>query len=389
MTYLADRRLFVVLIAIQTLTLSLLMADIWGQQRLRRQQHRLLERASQDAARAGQLAAEARFGPAQKAYQRAASRAAGAGSLLRAEDWELAARQAEALSAVARQQLPRRAELPALRELADELAAASAPDARGAAVALEAACLQAEGDIPAAVDRLRRALQEEGATSPWLHWQLGLALLRQQAGSEEAVGELEQVLGAVPGFGPALHQLGLAHLSLGHRERAVEGLQQAVAKGAGLAAALDLARLLLDDQRWADAVPHLETVLRADPGNVEALRLLGSALYRLERFEQAADTYRKAYGLQPEPRTLLSAVIALHGGRSHEQALALLEPLLPQAAAVPEIRYERALLLLDMKRTADAGSELEAYIQLASTLPAERQRVAEAKHRLARLYAEK
>ncbi|MBM4320312.1 MAG: tetratricopeptide repeat protein, partial [Deltaproteobacteria bacterium] len=358
-----SRHSFYLLIALQIATLALLALGLCSLLRHGERQDAVLRRAEQQASRGAELLAAARFDAARLAYAEAERLAAATGELDRADAFTENARRAEALAMVARPRLPGRAQLDALHTLAERLAGSEQAESRAAGAALEATLLQAQGDLAGAAARARRALQEEKLESPWLRWQLGSALLRQRSTTDAALA-LEQVVSALPSFAPGFHRLGLAYVAQNRRDAAISALQKSLALGMGAGAALDLARLYLDGQMWAEAIPHLETVLRSRPEEVEALRLLGSALYRLKRFELAAESYSKAYQLKPEPRTLLSAVIALHGGGAHQQALALCETLLPLAPQIPEIRYERALLLIELKQAVEAAAELERYIKL-------------------------
>lgn len=326
---------------------------------------------------AAQLEQADRFAAAQRAWARAARSGTGG----EAPAWELAALRAEALEVVARPLLPAPSELPRLADLRADLESAPDSAARSAAVALGMVIHRANGNRTAALDAARAA-EAEGQLDDWVRWQRGLALLRNRMHTE-AVADLEGIVRARPQFGAAYHQLGLAYFAAGRREGAIGALQRARQHGADESAALDLARVFLASEMWAEAIPHLEAVLEARRGDTEALRLLAAAHYQLKRFRVAAETYEKAYALDPQPRTRLSAAIALHGGGHHREALELLDTLLPQAPAVPEIRYERALVLMDLGRPEAARAELGAYLEIAADLPAEQERVANARRQIA------
>jgi tetratricopeptide (TPR) repeat protein len=171
-------------------------------------------------------------------------------------------------------------------------------------------------------------------------------------------------------------------LADGRPDAGIEALKKAVTLGAGPAASLDLAKAFLSREMWAESIDHLETVLRSDPGDAEALRLLGAAYYQIKRFELAAKTYQKAHRIEPTPRTLISAVIALQGAGAWARALGIIDELLPQMPRLPEIGFHRATLLERLGRADEARQAYQAYLAVAVGHPDEGKRVAAARARL-------
>lgn len=334
-------------------------------------------RAAAITARAVALEAEGRYPAAALAYARAARIAADADAIEAALD---AAARAEALALIAADALPAATERDRVAGLVEALAAGSTEADRIAAAALDAVRLRLAGNLEAAAKHIEGA-RAAGLDSPWFDWQLG-ALRLQQGRTADAITRLEALARARPDFAPGLHRLGLAYLADEQAEAAIGALQRAIDAGAEPDAALDLARLFLGRQMWAEAIPHLETVLRGRGGDVEALRLLAAAHFRLGRHELAARTYRAAHRLDNDPRTLLSAAIALAAGGKQGEALAVLDVLQPRAAELPEVAWQRARILLDLDRRADAMGALSTYLAAAAGRPEEAARVAEARRLL-------
>ncbi|MCB9544069.1 MAG: tetratricopeptide repeat protein [Myxococcales bacterium] len=360
----------VVLLAVTGALLALVLAD-------RGDRADREDRAAALTARAAALEAEGRFAAAALAHERAARITADPASIDAALD---AANRAEALAIVAADALPPPSERARLDALAEAIAAAPGAADRITAALLDAVRERVRGNLDAAGKRLEEA-RATGDDDPWFDWQLG-AIYLQQGRTTDAVARLEALARARPGFGPGLHRLGLAYLADKRDEAAIGALQRAITAGAGPDAALDLARIFLARQMWAEAIPHLEAVLRGRGGDVEALRLLAAAHFRLGRHELAARTYRAAHRLDLDPRTLLSAAIALAAGGKQGEALAVLDDLQPRAAELPEVAWQRARILLDLDRRTEAQVALRTYLAAAAGRPEEAERVAQARRLL-------
>jgi tetratricopeptide (TPR) repeat protein len=307
----------------------------------------------------------------------------GAGDAERLRSHGAALDRARALSLVARDFLPGGSDRFTADALVERLAAEGSPASLQASAALEVCLRRADGALPAARTRAEAALKA-GQDSLWLQWQLG-ALALSEGRVDDALGALERVAKEAPEFAPVFHRLGLAYLSASRREAAIGALQKAVTLSAQPEASLDLARAFLAGEMWAEAQAPLETVLRADGTRVEALRLLALSFFRQQNFARAAELYRKAWGLAPEPRTLLSAAIALHAGGQHAAALETLDTLAPAARGVPEILFLRGRVLTDIGRPADARATYGAYIEVATNVADESERLKAAQAALAAL----
>ncbi|MCB9548867.1 MAG: hypothetical protein H6706_23935 [Myxococcales bacterium] len=326
--------------------------------------------AGAEEARATGLEAEDRFAEAALAWERAARGLPGPEGLRRLD----AARRAQALAVVAAPALPTGREVDTLWALRAALEAAGD---RPTAELLSLALQRADGRRADALETLER-LRAAGETSPWLLWHAG-GLRLEESRLVEAQELLEALVKAKPAFGAGWHRLGLTYLAGGRPEAATEALIRATRAGAGAEAELDLGRLFLKREMWAEGIPHLENALRGrqPPGvAAEALRLLGAAHFHLKRPELAAETYRKAFALEPEPRTLLSAAIALTTAGRHAEAAEALQSLAPRAPEVPEILFQQAVVAAALQQPT--GPILERYLALARGNPGEKERVAQA-----------
>lgn len=351
-----------ILLVVQCATLGLVAWGVWRPP--------AGEAEAQAAWARGQaLEAEGGYPAAALAYERAALLNPGAAAV-GAQD---AARRARALACIAAADLPERDQLEMLGALATELEASTSAESQAAAPILRLVLARARGER-AEADALVSKLAA-GEKTLWFQWHAG-ALRLEEGRVAEAQELLEGLARARPAFGPGLYRLGLTYAAGGRTEAAIEALQRATAAGAGRAAELDLGRLFLKQEMWAEALPHLENALRAPlpaAQQAEGMRLVAAAHFHLKRFGLAARTYQQAYGLEPEPRTLLSAAIALTAGGEHAEAGRVLETLAPWAQAVPEIIYQQAVVAVALGQSP--RTLLERYLAVARPLPGEADRV--------------
>ena len=182
--------------------------------------------------------------------------------------------------------------VPSLRQ-----AAASQPDHAQIHVELGQLYLQV-GQSGLAVPPLRRAvaLDPRMATA---HWRLGEALagLGDPAGAVEA---LEAAVRLQPGLALAHYRLGLLYYEQGQSQAAADAFRRAGRSGlAGVGKFVAEARALILEGREADAEPLLRRAIKRDPGNGEAVGLLGGALAALGDFAEAAKCYEAALKLSP------------------------------------------------------------------------------------------
>lgn len=338
---------------------------------LNREAEEAAARAATHQQRAGELEAEGRYAAAATAWRRVAQVARHPGTV----DGALSrADRAAALTVIAAGGLPADSARPALIDLSERLAGGEGED-RIAAVGLEAVLRRLEGNLVAAAKVITDA-EADGVTSPWFDWQLGIIRLREGR-TEDARTRLEALVKERPAFAPGFHRLGLVYMAGDQREAAIGALQKAIEAGGPPEVSLDLARLHLGQKMWAEAIPHLERVLRGQGGNVDALRLLAAAHYRLGRHGVAARTYRQAYEMDGDPRTLMSAAIALQAGGKQGEALAVLDTLMPRVEQLPEVAWQRGKILLDLGRVGEGRATLERYLSAAAGKPEEAERMAE------------
>jgi tetratricopeptide (TPR) repeat protein len=123
----------------------------------------------------------------------------------------------------------------------------------------------------------------------------------------EANGQLDQAAGAYrkaltidPDYGPARLALIQAELNRGNADAAIAEAQKA-AQGS---ASPELQRLigehLVRKSDYAQALGYLEKATKGLPGNPDGWALLGRAYHAAGRYENAAESYKKAVELAPQ-----------------------------------------------------------------------------------------
>jgi Flp pilus assembly protein TadD len=122
---------------------------------------------------------------------------------------------------------------------------------------------------------------------------------------DEAVRAFQQTLKLDPNNVKAEDNLGLAFAGLGRIDDATGAYQDAIAlqkdtrsKNAG--PFIDMADLLLNQNRSAEAVPYLKQAIEISPGDFKAHELLGKAYSRLDQFSQAQTELEQASALAPQ-----------------------------------------------------------------------------------------
>ena len=126
---------------------------------------------------------------------------------------------------------------------------------------------------------------------------------------EEAVRAFQQSLKLEPKNVKTEDNLGLAYAGLGHvgdavaaYHAAMEWQQDAPTKNPG--PFIDLADLLLDQNRSEEAIPYLHDAIKITPQDSKVHELLGKAYARLDRFPEAQAELEKAAELAPENANL-------------------------------------------------------------------------------------
>lgn len=131
------------------------------------------------------------------------------------------------------------------------------------------------------------------------HYNLACCLERQRR-FDDAAQSYRRAIAAQPAFIEALSRYGNLLHGLGQREAAMECFRRAFAAApTSTAGRMNRVKLLLEEENGPDAERVLGTILAAEPGNSEALRLLGNLLRESGRFDEAVNHLTRAIELDP------------------------------------------------------------------------------------------
>jgi len=111
----------------------------------------------------------------------------------------------------------------------------------------------------------------------------------------------ERLVALQPNSAEALSNLGVAYHMAGRIPQAVDTLQRALRLNASLVPAnLILGIDLVQMGKAEQAIPSLQKVLQHDSTNRDALLALASSYFALQRFDQAAEVYRRHTTIHPK-----------------------------------------------------------------------------------------
>ncbi len=210
-----------------------------------------------------------------------------------------------------------------------------------------------EGRLDSARSRFERALTLDRELTPALAG-LGEILLRQDSAGRalEVLREVKSV--GAPDWG-LLHNLGLAFSRLGQSDSALAYYRLAwLSQPDSLASALDYAVALASSDSLPRAIEVASALAGANPGETMLHYNLGNWLLRLERYNEAADSYRAALKANPkdDKSHLNLGLLYMRFLGQPDSALAHLEASLSAAPAQPQAQTIRnAIELLKRQKS--------------------------------------
>jgi tetratricopeptide (TPR) repeat protein len=288
----------------------------------------------------------------------------------------LATRVLDAESVIKDRNHPKPATIPTVEVLADLLEGEGVSHQTRSRL-LRMVVLRSRG-LAAEANTIAGAFSASELKDVWVQWQLGLLHLHLSK-ADEALKALKIVVSQKPEFAAGHHALALAHSKLGESDKAVAALEKSLEHGAGGEVHLDLGRLHLGQKNWKKALDHLSrSLVSPRAGSAETVRMVAAAQYHLKQYEAAAQNYVRAYELEADPRTLLSAAIALHANSNFIGSVKVLKPLLRDEQKVPEVHFQMALALMGLKEVDAAKASLTRYVRLATGRKSEANRLKQA-----------
>ena len=129
-------------------------------------------------------------------------------------------------------------------------------------------------------------------------------------------------------------------------------------------ARLTMARILVADRKAGNAIPHLQRVLKDQPGHVPAALMLADLHAREFRYDQAIPVLESAARATAEDAiTLTLANLYIRAGR-FDEAIARLAPLLKENPNLVQARFITGLAQLGKRDVSGAIAQFEAVTRV-------------------------
>lgn len=196
---------------------------------------------------------------------------------------------------------------------------------------------------------------------------LKTAFVHHQSGQlQEAQSLYEEILQRDPGQFDALQLFGVLFAQKGEQEKALGLFDRALLIDASRDALhRNRAKALFDLERWKEAAESYQNYLQFQPDDVEALTAMGECNFTLGHYEAARSAFQKAIEVNPQHLRAITALAFLHeqtgdfalSARFFGEALALQ----PES---PEISTHRAFILTKLGRFEEASHLIEKSLAL-------------------------
>lgn len=189
----------------------------------------------------------------------------------------------------------------------------------------------------------------------WDEYQRGLLSLEKND-PQGSVEHFKRATSAFSGYYEALYHTGVAELRLGHRDEAMQAFERAVDLSEGRYARADfgIGALLCEQGKPIEAEAVLRTGLEVDDSLPEGYALLGIALMRQGRIEEAEKSAREALLRNPSFGEAYLVLADVHASRhEYDSQLKDLETYLTLEPKGPEserVRLARELALRNLAK---------------------------------------
>lgn len=199
------------------------------------------------------------------------------------------------------------------------------------------------------------------------------ALMSGTGRAGDLIAELQAILAAEPDIAEAHMLLGLAYRSVGNDmlAEAVAEFRQALALDPALVAGrYYLANAYMDLGRAERAREELQTALTQSPGQLQFTTLLAEAERRAGNPARALELARQVPAADPAgAQARYHAAMALLDLKRRAEAITELEALVSAGVSPPDVTSALGLAYLDEGRVADATKPLTAAVQAAPARP--------------------
>jgi len=169
-----------------------------------------------------------------------------------------------------------------------------------------------------------------------------------------------------PEFPGVFASLGGVLAQLGDEAGAQAALAQAVERGeGGAAASFNMGVVLSKENKYAEAIPHLQAAVAADPDMKDAHRALGTAYRKLRKYRDAAQTYQTVVDrFGPDPSDLYQLGFAQARSDRHADAVQNYEMVVALQPTNFNAHYNLGNSLLSLDRNEAAADAFRTALQL-------------------------
>ncbi len=225
------------------------------------------------------------------------------------------------------------------------------------------------GDLPAAIDLLRRATVTDG-TVALFHCNLG-EMYRLAGQRDAALAAGRRAIALDPDMPQALNNVGIVHYERDEFDDAAAHYRRATALAPNYVEAhSNLGNALRAQKKYDEALIAYRQARQLRPAYAEAINNMGTALRDMGRSAEAEAAYRQALALKPDdPSVLNNLALAVKDFERFDEASALLTCSLSLDPNNAKTLTYLALVRLEQKRIPEAEAAAQHALALAGDDP--------------------
>ncbi|HYU01443.1 MAG TPA: tetratricopeptide repeat protein [Gemmatimonadales bacterium] len=165
------------------------------------------------------------------------------------------------------------------------------------------------------------------------------------------------------------YMLGLSAWKAGDRDRAVDAFRRALEQDSThVKSQLNLSRVLIEQDKAQEALPHVEAALKIDSGSSEGFRLLGRVKSELGDTAGAIGAYRQSLVLDDRDVWSLNNLARVYIGQGQfAQALGPLARAIEIDSTVPSFHNNLGIALERTGHSVQAAEQYRAAVAIDST----------------------
>ncbi len=232
----------------------------------------------------------------------------------------------------------------------------------------EAVFLQRTGNLAMAEQKCAEVVRSE-PDNAMAHYFFG-GLLMQLGKHQDAVASFDRAIALNPDHAEAYNNRGIALCNLARFDDGIASFNEALAKKPNAADVLsNRGMALFYLKRPEDALESFDAALAANPTYLQAVMMRGNIHQSLGRPEEALGAYDKAIALRPSPELHYNRAMVLADLSRFADALAALDRALALQSNFPDAWNTRGLILQNLERFEEAVTSFERAIRLRPDLP--------------------